>query len=110
MLLYHEIQKTGKWRTYPRDVPRATDPKKYCQIDRVIVRKGLESISQSEEYIMYFQHLIPATGRELRVIGGKTQGANGNITRVELPGGFAININFDYITHPNGAPVQRVGV
>jgi hypothetical protein len=103
-------EKKNRWRRFKQKVEPATQNNLYEQIKTVKVRYGLESLSQSEQYIMILQELIPKTGRKLILDGGKTSGANGNVSEVFLPGGYKININFDYVTYLDGRHMQRVGI
>lgn len=63
------------------------------------------SISQSEYSVMALQKCPDAV-----TIGSQTAGADGNITRIWLPGNIFTNISGMGIFYPDGSPTQRVGV
>ncbi len=43
-------------------------------------------------------------------IGSRTAGANGDVARFTIPGGISIAFSGQQVRHPNGAPLQRVGL
>lgn len=50
------------------------------------------------------------TGSNVTVVGEQTAGANGNVTRTILPGGYAINFSGLGIYYPDGTATQRRGI
>ncbi|MEO1084830.1 MAG: S41 family peptidase, partial [Acidobacteriota bacterium] len=63
------------------------------------------SISQSEYTAMAFR----ASPRAV-VVGGTTAGADGNVSRIPLPGGLRTGISGIGIFYPDKSPTQRVGI
>jgi C-terminal processing protease CtpA/Prc len=61
--------------------------------------------SQAEYSIMMFQGAAKCT-----VIGSQTAGADGNVTDVVLPGGYAVSFSGLGIYYPDGTPTQRRGI
>jgi carboxyl-terminal processing protease len=50
------------------------------------------------------------TAKNVTVIGNQTAGADGNVTRTILPGGYRINFSGLGIYYPDGSETQRVGI
>ncbi|WP_379092353.1 S41 family peptidase [Pedobacter sp. UC225_65] len=50
------------------------------------------------------------TADNVTVIGDQTAGADGNVTRTILPGGYRINFSGLGIYYPNGTETQRIGI
>lgn len=50
------------------------------------------------------------TANNVTVIGSQTAGADGNVTRTILPGGYRINFSGLGIYYPDGAETQRIGI
>lgn len=50
------------------------------------------------------------TARNVTVIGSQTAGADGNVTRTILPGGYRINFSGLGIYYPDGRETQRTGI
>jgi C-terminal processing protease CtpA/Prc len=44
------------------------------------------------------------------VVGSTTAGADGNVSRIPLPGGLRAMISGIGVFHPDGSPTQRVGI
>jgi C-terminal processing protease CtpA/Prc len=57
-----------------------------------------------------FSVMALRTSPENRVIGSQTAGADGNITRLTLPGGFRTLFTGLGVFYPNGKETQRVGI
>jgi hypothetical protein len=72
---------------------------------KVIVIVNATSQSQAEYTTMAFQ-----SSPNVKVIGSTTAGADGNVSRIILPGGLATMISGIGIFYPDGKPTQRVGV
>jgi len=45
-----------------------------------------------------------------KFIGSRTAGANGDVTRLTVPGGITISFSGQEIRHADGRPLQRVGL
>lgn len=71
----------------------------------VVVLVDEASMSQAEYTAMAFRASPKAT-----VIGSTTAGADGNISRINLPGGLGTNISGIGVYYPDRAPTQRVGI
>lgn len=50
------------------------------------------------------------TAAKVTVIGSQTAGADGNVTRTVLPGGYRINFSGLGIYYPDGSETQRIGI
>jgi len=50
------------------------------------------------------------TAENITVIGSQTAGADGNVTRTVLPGGYRINFSGLGIYYPDGNETQRIGI
>jgi hypothetical protein len=72
---------------------------------KVVVIVNATSQSQAEYTTMAFQ-----SSPNVKVIGSTTAGADGNVSRIILPGGLATMISGIGIFYPDGTPTQRVGV
>jgi len=72
---------------------------------KVVILCDERSISQSEYSVMALQKCPDAV-----TVGSRTAGADGNITRIRLPGNIYTNISGIGIFYPDGSPTQRVGV
>ena len=57
-----------------------------------------------------FSVMALRTSPENKVIGSQTAGADGNITRLTLPGGFRTVFTGLGVFYPNGKPTQRIGI
>ena len=65
-----------------------------------------ETTQSSSEFITMLLQVNP----NVIVLGSQTAGANGNITRVKLPGVIKLMYSSLGIYYPNGKEVQRIGV
>ncbi|MEM8998517.1 MAG: S41 family peptidase, partial [Acidobacteriota bacterium] len=72
---------------------------------KVVILVDEASISQSEWTAMAFR----AAPRSI-VVGGTTAGADGNVSRIPLPGGLRTGISGIGIYYPDRSPTPRVGV
>ena len=63
------------------------------------------TISQAEHLGL---HLRAANGTIF--VGSPTMGANGGVTNVQLPGGLRVSFTGARVMHPDGQPLQRVGL
>ncbi len=71
---------------------------------RVAVLVDEASMSQSEYTTMAFR----AAGA--RIVGSRTAGADGNISRISLPGGLRGTMSGIGVFYPDRRPTQRVGI
>ncbi|WEK17759.1 MAG: S41 family peptidase [Candidatus Pedobacter colombiensis] len=72
---------------------------------KVVVIVNSTSQSQAEYTTMAFQ-----SAPYVKVIGSTTAGADGNVSRIVLPGGISTMISGIGVFYPDGRPTQRVGV
>jgi hypothetical protein len=72
---------------------------------KVIIIVNQKSQSQAEYTTMNFQ-----SSPNIKVIGGTTAGADGNVSSIVLPGGIATMISGIGIYYPDGSETQRKGV
>ena len=64
-----------------------------------------DAISQAEHTCMFFEAATDVT-----FIGTPTNGANGDVTNLALPGGIYINFSGHDVRHADGRQLQRVGI
>lgn len=72
---------------------------------KVIVLTNELSQSQAEYTAMAFRAAPNTT-----IIGSTTAGADGNVSRIDLPGGMRTMISGIGVFYPDGTPTQRVGI
>lgn len=72
---------------------------------KTVVLVNEKTISAAEFATMLFQAIDNVT-----VIGSTTAGADGDISRIFLPGGLATNFSGVGILYPNGKETQRTGI
>ncbi|MGI8550126.1 MAG: S41 family peptidase [Dehalococcoidia bacterium] len=46
----------------------------------------------------------------MTIVGSATNGANGDVTRVALPGGIGVRFSGHDVRHADGRQLQRVGI
>jgi C-terminal processing protease CtpA/Prc len=88
-----------------RDFFQTIAPKgpRYTQPAVVVI--DARAISQSEHTGLFL-----AASAHARFVGEPTTGANGDVTRFSLPGGLAASFTGQAVRHPDGSPLQRVGL
>lgn len=64
-----------------------------------------DAISQAEHTCLFFEAAANAT-----FIGSPTNGANGDVTNLLLPGGIMISFSGHDVRHADGRQLQRVGI
>lgn len=72
---------------------------------KVVILVDERSVSRSEFICMAFQIIPNAT-----TIGSQTAGADGNVSRLSLPGGIRTGFSGIGVFYSDGTPTQRVGV
>jgi len=72
---------------------------------KVVVLINEDAISQSEHTCLFFEAATSAT-----FIGGATNGANGDVTNLVLPGGIYVSFSGHDVRHADGRQLQRVGI
>jgi C-terminal processing protease CtpA/Prc len=71
----------------------------------VFVMIDERAISQSEHTAMFLEAAADVT-----FVGEPTNGANGDVTQILLPGGLSVQMTGHDVRHPDGRQLQRVGV
>jgi len=87
------------------DPPLAQSPIEPHYPGKVVVLVDETSISQAEYTAMAFRSSPSAI-----VVGSTTVGADGNVSRVPLPGGLQTLISGIGVFYPDKRPTQRVGI
>lgn len=72
---------------------------------KVIVLVNEITQSQAEYTALAFR-----AGDKTTIIGSKTAGADGNVSRIDLPGGLRTSISGIGVYYPDGTETQRVGI
>ncbi|MGF1583869.1 MAG: S41 family peptidase, partial [Bacteroidales bacterium] len=72
---------------------------------KLVVIVNEETISQAEYTAMLFR-----AGDNTVIIGSQTQGADGNVSLIPLPGGIKAGISGIGIYYPDGRGTQRIGI
>ncbi len=92
--------------TFIMGKPLATGAGKKAQFQgKVVVLVNELSQSQAEYTAMAFRAAPNTT-----IIGSTTAGADGNVSRFNLPGGLRTMISGIGVFYPDGSPTQRVGI
>lgn len=90
-------------KTYFPEVERM-NTKPYTGIVFIIVNQ--ETLSASEWNTMNLQYTFP----QATTIGEQTAGADGDIKKMKLPGGYTLEFTGNGIFYPNGKQTQKLGV
>jgi C-terminal processing protease CtpA/Prc len=72
---------------------------------KLVVIVNEETISQAEYTAMAFR-----AGDNTVIIGSQTQGADGNVSFIPLPGGLKAGISGIGVYYPDGRGTQRIGI
>lgn len=72
---------------------------------KVVMLINQDAISQAEHTCMFFEAATSVT-----FIGSSTNGANGDVTNLVLPGGIHVNFSGHDVRHADGRQLQRVGI
>lgn len=83
------------------EVPKSIDPYQ----GKLIVLVNEYSQSQSEFTAMAFR-----VGDHTTIVGSTTAGADGDVSKINLPGGISTRITGMGIYYPDGTETQRVGI
>ena len=89
---------------YSSNIFETSRSEKYFQ-GKLVVIVNEETISQAEYTAMAFR-----AGDNTVIIGSQTQGADGNISFIPLPGGLKAGISGIGVYYPDGRGTQRVGI
>lgn len=72
---------------------------------KVVMLINQDAISQAEHTCMFFEAAADVT-----FIGTPTNGANGDVTNLALPGGIYVSFSGHDVRHADGRQLQRVGI
>jgi C-terminal processing protease CtpA/Prc len=89
----------------PQEVVPVIEPGPVHYAGKVVVLVDEKSQSQSEYTAMAFRAMPNAV-----VVGSTTAGADGDVSRIPLPGGLNTMISGVGIYYPDHRPTQRVGI
>jgi carboxyl-terminal processing protease len=67
-------------------------------------------VDERTQSVLEWACMIIKTAPHVTVIGSKTAGADGNVTRTTLPGNYKINFSGLGIYYPDGTETQRIGI
>ncbi len=70
----------------------------------VVLLTGAQTQSQAEHWTSFFR-----SKNRGKIVGGRTSGANGTITGVQLPGGYALTFTGMIVRHPDGTRFHALG-
>ncbi|MBX3186216.1 MAG: hypothetical protein KF819_04340 [Labilithrix sp.] len=102
-----ELQVTPSTRAMdemPRQYLSSWSPGRQGYTGPVIVLTGANTQSQAEHWTSFFR-----SRQRGKVVGGKTSGANGTITGVQLPGGYALTFTGMIVKHPDQTRFHALG-
>lgn len=88
--------------TFPQLLPAA---KGTTYNGKVVMLINNEAISQAEHTCLLFE-----AATEVTFIGTPTEGANGDVTNLVLPGNIVVNFSGHAVRHADGRQLQRVGI
>jgi C-terminal processing protease CtpA/Prc len=80
-------------------------PKGAIYKGKVVMLINEDAISQAEHTCLFFEAATNVT-----FIGSPTDGANGDVTNLVLPGGIYVNFSGHDVRHADGRQLQRVGI
>ncbi|MDO5978767.1 S41 family peptidase [Flavivirga spongiicola] len=89
--------------TYGKDL--SIPPKEKFYKGKVVVLVNEISQSQAEYTAMAFR-----AGDNVTLVGSTTAGADGNVSRISLPGGLMTMISGIGVYYPDGTETQRIGI
>lgn len=72
---------------------------------KVVIVINAEAISQAEHTCLFIEAATPVT-----FIGSPTNGANGDVTTMVLPGNIQVNFSGHDVRHADGRQLQRLGI
>jgi len=92
------------WNRYSLNVFETPKSENYFQ-GKLVVIVNEETISLAEYTAMAFR-----AGDNTVIIGSQTQGADGNISFIPLPGGLKAGFSGIGVYYPDGSGTQRIGI
>ncbi|HEY0115570.1 MAG TPA: S41 family peptidase [Allosphingosinicella sp.] len=90
------------WTSFTQPIPTGTRPR---YRGRIFVLIDDRAISQSEHTALFFKAAANPV-----FVGTPTAGANGDVTRLSLPGGLSLSFTGHDVRHADGTRLQRVGI
>jgi C-terminal processing protease CtpA/Prc len=72
---------------------------------KVVMLINQDAISQAEHTCLFFESATNVT-----FVGSPTNGANGDVTNLVLPGGIYVSFSGQGVSHADGRQLQRLGV
>lgn len=72
----------------------------------IVLLTGNHAVSAAEN----FMQMLVGAGRLAAVVGRQSAGTNGNITGVQLPGGFAFTYTGMQVLNPDGSQFHGIGI
>jgi hypothetical protein len=97
-----ELLSSEEVTTFLQRLPR-TDKWRYH--GKTVLLIDERTISQAEHTGLFFE---AANGTKF--IGSPTEGANGDVTNLSVPGGIYVRFSGQGVWHPDGRQLQRVGL
>lgn len=97
-----EVGPDGGYRAFDQWTPTPIGPR---YEGRVVVLIDERAISQAEHTCLFLEATSHAT-----FVGSATQGANGDVTWIALPGGVGVTMSGHDVRHADGRQLQRVGI
>jgi hypothetical protein len=93
---------SGAMVSFEQRLPRATGAP---YLGKVVMLVNEYTQSQAEHTGLFFEAATDVT-----FIGTPTAGANGDVTRMVLPGGYAVSFSGHDVRHADGRQLQRLGL
>jgi C-terminal processing protease CtpA/Prc len=72
---------------------------------RVVMLIDARTLSQAEHTGLFFEAAC-----DVVFVGSPSAGSNGDVTNLTLPGGLTVSFTGQGVRHPDGRPLQRVGL
>jgi C-terminal processing protease CtpA/Prc len=88
-----------------RDFYQIIAPKAPRYAKPIVVVIDVRAVSRSEHTALYLRASANA-----RFVGEASAGANGEVTSFQVPGDVTLGFSGEAILHPDGSPLQRVGI
>jgi len=85
---------------------QSVEPGKKLRYDgKIVVLINEETISQAEHTCLFLE-----AARDVTFIGSPTNGTNGDVTTLFLPGGIIVNFTGHDVRHGDGRQLERIGI
>jgi C-terminal processing protease CtpA/Prc len=92
-------------KSYTEFIQTVASSDKWKYKGKTIMLINHQAVSQSEHTGLFFESV-----NNTIFIGSPTVGANGDVTRFEIPGGMFLNFSGQGVWHADGRQLQRVGL